>query len=48
METLAYTHLFWDIDDEQILGPVRQHVNSYVGVMLVAIAMVKVAAPTTI
>lgn len=39
METLAYTHLCWDMEDEQILGPVRQHVNSYVGVMLVAIAL---------
>jgi len=39
LETLAYTHLCWDMDDEQILGPVRQHVNSYVGVILVAIAL---------
>ncbi|MBO1346739.1 MAG: hypothetical protein EBE86_004770 [Hormoscilla sp. GUM202] len=36
---MAYTHLCWDMDDEQILGPVRQHVNSYVGVILVAIAL---------
>ncbi|MGK7905596.1 MAG: hypothetical protein AB4352_30155 [Hormoscilla sp.] len=42
METLAYTHLCWDMEDEQVLGPVRQQVNSYVGVMLVAIALLMI------
>ncbi|MBC6424386.1 MAG: hypothetical protein GDA43_26325 [Hormoscilla sp. SP5CHS1] len=42
METLAYTHLCWDMEDEQILGPVRQHVNSYVRVMLVAISLLTI------
>ena len=39
METWAYTHLCWDMEDEQILGPVHQNVNSYVVIMLVAIAL---------
>lgn len=39
METFAYTHLCWDMEYEQNFGPVHQNVNSYVGVMLVAIAL---------
>lgn len=39
METLAYTHLCWDMEDEQVLDKIHENVNSYVGVMLLAIAL---------